>query len=147
MESEQLLPKRKVLQEELFSGAKARDHPPEQMAKEHKHHGIIAKIGPYWSAFKSLILRTLRVLARHRSPNAQKPDNPARRAAAKPEFTTYGFLLAVFQIERIQLVGSAIDKHQDAIVGCQLEPPSPTEHWAQKRHLTGIGNFLHDAIE
>lgn len=43
MESQQLLPKVEVLQQEFFSGAKHGDDPAEQMLKAQKHQGIIAK--------------------------------------------------------------------------------------------------------
>jgi hypothetical protein len=46
MQSQQLLPKSEVLQEEFPSGAKHRDDPAEQISKAHKHQGIIAKSGP-----------------------------------------------------------------------------------------------------
>jgi hypothetical protein len=68
MQSQQLLPKRQVLQKKLFSGAKAGDDPAEQMSKAHKHQGIIAKKRAGQRASKSLILQTRRVLARHRVP-------------------------------------------------------------------------------
>ena len=66
VQSQQLLPKGEVLQEEFFSGAKDGEDPAEQMSKAHKHQGIIAKSAPGRSSFKSLILRLCRVLARHR---------------------------------------------------------------------------------
>ena len=66
VQSQQLLPKGEVLQEEFFSGAKDGDDPAEQMSKARKHQGIIAKSAPGRCASKSLILRTRRVLARHR---------------------------------------------------------------------------------
>ena len=46
MQSQQLLPKGEVLQEEFFSGAKDGDDPAKQMSKAHKHQGIIAKSAP-----------------------------------------------------------------------------------------------------
>src|ERR1019366_1655575 len=64
VQSQQLLPKGEVLQEEFFSGAKDGDDPAEQISKTHKHQGIIAKSAPRRCACKSLILRTRRVLAR-----------------------------------------------------------------------------------
>ena len=69
MQSQQLLPKGEVLQEEFSSGAKDGDDPAEQMSKAHKHQGIIAKGAQRRCASKSLILRTCRVLARH-NPSA-----------------------------------------------------------------------------
>jgi len=66
VQSQQLLPKGEVLQEEFFSGAKDGDDPAEQISKTHKHQGIIAKSAPRRCACKSLILRTRRVLARDR---------------------------------------------------------------------------------
>ena len=65
MQSQQLLPKGEVLQEEFFSGAKDGEDPAEQMSKAHKHQGIIAKSAPGRCSSKSLILRLCRVLARH----------------------------------------------------------------------------------
>jgi hypothetical protein len=41
VQSQQLLPKGEVLQEEFFSGAKDGDNPSKQMSKAHKHLGII----------------------------------------------------------------------------------------------------------
>src|ERR1019366_4160950 len=64
VQSQQLLPKGEVLQEEFFSGAKDGDDPAEQISKTHKHQGIIAKSAPRRCACKSLILRTRGVLAR-----------------------------------------------------------------------------------
>jgi hypothetical protein len=46
VQSQQLLPKGEVLQEEFFSGAKDGDDPAEQISKAHKHQGIIAKGAP-----------------------------------------------------------------------------------------------------
>jgi hypothetical protein len=46
VQSQQLLPKGEVLQEEFFSGAKDGEDPAEQMSKAHKHQGIIAKSAP-----------------------------------------------------------------------------------------------------
>jgi len=46
VQSQQLLPKGEVLQEEFFSGAKDGENPAEQMSKAHKHQGIIAKSAP-----------------------------------------------------------------------------------------------------
>ena len=66
VQSQQLLPKGEVLQEECFSGAKDGDDPAEQILKARKHQGIIAKSKPGRCASKSLILRTRGVLARHR---------------------------------------------------------------------------------
>jgi hypothetical protein len=66
VQSQQLLPKCEVLQKEFFSGEKGRNNPAEQMSKAHKNQVIIAKNGPRRFASKSLILRTRRVLARHR---------------------------------------------------------------------------------
>jgi hypothetical protein len=67
MQSQQLLPKGEVLEEEFFSETKGRNNPAEQMSKAHKHLVIIAKSAPRRFASKSLILRTRsRVLARHR---------------------------------------------------------------------------------
>ncbi len=43
MQSQQLLPKGEVLEEEFFAGAKDGDEPAEQMAHAHKHQGILAK--------------------------------------------------------------------------------------------------------
>jgi hypothetical protein len=65
VQSQKLLPKGEVLQEEFFSGAKDGDDPAEQMSKAHKHQVIIAKSAQRGFASKSLILRTCRVLARH----------------------------------------------------------------------------------
>jgi len=65
VQSQKLLPKGEVLQEEFFSGAKEGDDPAEQMSKAGKHQGIIAKSAPGRCASKSLILRTRRVFARH----------------------------------------------------------------------------------
>lgn len=64
MQSQQLLPKGEVLQEEFFSRAKDGEDPAEQMSKAHKHQGIIAKSAPGKCSSKSLILRLCRVLAR-----------------------------------------------------------------------------------
>ena len=58
MQSQQLLPKREVLEEEFFSGTKGRNNPAEQMSKAHKHQGIIAKNPPCRRAAKALILPT-----------------------------------------------------------------------------------------
>jgi hypothetical protein len=66
VQSQQLLPKSEVLQEEFFSGAKDGEDPAEQMSKAHQHQVIIAKSAQRWLASKSLILRLCRVLARHR---------------------------------------------------------------------------------
>jgi hypothetical protein len=66
MQSQQLLPKGKVLEEEFSSGAKGGDNPVEQMSEAHKHQVIIAKSAQRRCASKSLILQTCRVLARHR---------------------------------------------------------------------------------
>jgi uncharacterized oxidoreductase len=66
VQSQELLPKGEVLQDEFFSGAKDGDDPAEQMSKARKHQGIIAKSAPGRCASKSLILRTRVVLARHR---------------------------------------------------------------------------------
>jgi hypothetical protein len=66
VQSQQLLPKGEVFEEEFFSGAKGRNNPAEQMSKAHKHQVIIAKSAPRRFASKSLILRTRRVLARHK---------------------------------------------------------------------------------
>src|SRR5664279_1055066 len=66
VQSQQLLPKGEVLQEECFSGAKDGDDPAEQILKARKHQGIIAKSKPGRCASKSLILRTRGVLARHK---------------------------------------------------------------------------------
>jgi hypothetical protein len=63
VQSQQLLPKGEVLQEEFFSGAKDGEDPAEQMSKAHKHQGIIAKSAPGRCSSKSLILRSCRVLA------------------------------------------------------------------------------------
>jgi hypothetical protein len=46
VQSQQLLPKGEVLQEEFFSGAKDGEDPAQQMSKAHKHRGIIAKSAP-----------------------------------------------------------------------------------------------------
>ncbi len=46
VESQQLLPKSEVFQDEFFSGAKGRDNPAEQMSKAHQHQVIIAKSSP-----------------------------------------------------------------------------------------------------
>ena len=94
MQSQQLLPKGEVLQEEFFSGAKDGEDPAEQMSKAHKHQGIIAKSAPGRSSFNSLILRLCRVLARHntrrqnrdssrpfRSVDGQAGSNPKVRLA------------------------------------------------------------------
>src|SRR5271169_4115571 len=43
MQSQQLLPKGEVLEEEFSSGAKGGDNPAEQMSKAHEHQVIIAK--------------------------------------------------------------------------------------------------------
>jgi hypothetical protein len=67
VQSQELLPKGEVLQDEFFSGAKDGDDPAEQMSKARKHQGIIAKSAPGTCASKSLILRTRRVFARHRN--------------------------------------------------------------------------------
>jgi hypothetical protein len=67
MQSQQLLPKGEVLQEEFFSGAKDGDDPAQQMSKARKHQEIIAKSAPGRCASKSLILRTRRVLATHKA--------------------------------------------------------------------------------
>ena len=64
MQSQKLLPKGEVLQEEFFSGAKDGDDPAEQRSMTQKHQGIIAKSAPRRCACKLLILRTRRVLAR-----------------------------------------------------------------------------------
>jgi hypothetical protein len=64
VQSQQLLPKSEVLEEEFSSRAKGGDNPAEQMSKAHKHQAIIAKSAQRWFASKSLILRTSRVLAR-----------------------------------------------------------------------------------
>src|SRR5664279_399037 len=66
VQSQQLLPKGEVLQEEFFSGAKDGEDPAEQMSKAHKHQGIIAKSALGRCSSKSLILRLCRVLARRR---------------------------------------------------------------------------------
>ena len=66
MKSQQLLAQGEVLEDEVIPRAKDGDDPAEQMSKAHKHQGIIAKSGPRRCASKSLILRTRRVLARHR---------------------------------------------------------------------------------
>ena len=66
MQSQQLLPKGEVLEEEFSSRAKGGDNPAEQMSKAHKHQVIIAKSAQRRFAAKSLILRTRTVLARHR---------------------------------------------------------------------------------
>ena len=52
VQSQQLLPKSEVLQEQFFSGAKEGDDPAEQMSKAHKHLGIIAKSPPGQCAFQ-----------------------------------------------------------------------------------------------
>src|SRR5271169_5146865 len=65
MQSQQLLAKGEVLQEEFFSRAKDGDDPAEQMSNAHKHQRIIAKSAPGRCSSKSLILRLCRVLARH----------------------------------------------------------------------------------
>src|SRR5208337_597608 len=46
VQSQQLLTKGEVLQQEFFSGAKDGENPAEQMSKAHKHQGIIAKSAP-----------------------------------------------------------------------------------------------------
>ena len=66
MQSQQLLPKREVLQEEFFSGAKDGEETAEQMSKAPKRQVIIAKGAPGRCSSKSLILLLCRVLARHR---------------------------------------------------------------------------------
>jgi hypothetical protein len=43
VQSQQLLPKSEVLQQELFSGAKNGDDPAQQVLKADKHQGIITK--------------------------------------------------------------------------------------------------------
>ena len=80
MQSQQLLPKGEVLLEEFFSGAKDGEDPAEQMSKAHKHQVIIAKSAQRRFAAKSLILRTRRVLARHRGSGRTGgvPKIPAR---------------------------------------------------------------------
>ena len=77
MQSQQLLPKGEVLQEEFFSGAKDRDDPAKQMSKARKHQGIIAKSASGRCASKALILRTRRILARHRASCQRQPRRPA----------------------------------------------------------------------
>ena len=66
MQSQQLLPKGEVLQQEFFSGAKDGDNPAEQMSKALEHQGIIANSVPRRCAPKSLILRTYGIVASHR---------------------------------------------------------------------------------
>ena len=56
-------------------------------------------------------------------------------------------VLAVLQVERVEFVGSAIDQHYDAVVGCELEPPTPAEHGTQEWLLTGIGNFFFATVK
>lgn len=46
MQSQELLPKGEVLQDEFFSGAKDGGDPAEQMSKARRHQGIIAKSAP-----------------------------------------------------------------------------------------------------
>jgi len=50
VQSQQLLPKGEVLQEEIFSGAKDGDDPAEQMSKPHKHQGILSQSVPHTRA-------------------------------------------------------------------------------------------------
>jgi hypothetical protein len=71
VQSQQLLPKGEVLEEEFSSRAKGGDNPAEQMSKAHKHQVIIAKSAQRGFASKSLILRTCRVLARRRDRDCQ----------------------------------------------------------------------------
>ena len=78
MQSQQLLPKREVLEEEFFSGTKGGNNPAEQMSKAHKHQGIIAKLAPCRRAAKALIVPTRRVLARRMPGQADSgADKPA----------------------------------------------------------------------
>jgi GTP cyclohydrolase II len=67
VQSQQLLPKGEVLQEECFSGAKDGDDPAKQILKARKHQGIIAKSEPGRCASKSLILRMYGIVASHRA--------------------------------------------------------------------------------
>ena len=71
MQSQQLLPKGEVLEEEFSSGAKDGEDPAEQMSKAHKHQGIIAKSAQRRQFPKLLILRLCRVLARHSSGSSR----------------------------------------------------------------------------
>jgi hypothetical protein len=66
VQSQQLLPKREVLQEEFFSGAKDGEETAEQMSKAPKRQVIIAEGAPGRCSSRSLILLLCRVLARHR---------------------------------------------------------------------------------
>jgi hypothetical protein len=72
VQSQQLLPKGEVLQEEVSSRAKGGDNQAEQISKAHKHQVIIAKSAQRKFASKSLILRTRRVLARHNPVPSQR---------------------------------------------------------------------------
>ena|GEM_PF-4584404 len=82
MQSQQLLPKGKVLEQEFFSLAKDGDDPANQMSKARKHQGIITKgrlaggkeedgidgaglPGPRRCASNSLIMQMCIVLAKH----------------------------------------------------------------------------------
>ena len=85
MESQQLLPKSQVIQEKLFSGAKAGADPAEQMPKVYKHQGIIAKRAAQTRASKSLILQTCNVLAKHRlAEQGGSLGRPVRFCRASP---------------------------------------------------------------
>ena len=65
MQSQQLLPKGEVLQEEFFSGAKDGEDPAEQMSKAHKHDRILTEFVLCRRALKSLILRMYGIFASH----------------------------------------------------------------------------------
>jgi hypothetical protein len=72
VQSQELLPKGEVLQDEFFSGAKDGGDPAEQMSKARRHQVIIAKSAPGRPPQvidSAEILRTRRVLARHRCRN------------------------------------------------------------------------------
>jgi hypothetical protein len=47
VQSQQLLPKGEVLQEEFFSSAKDGEDPAEQTSKAHRHQGILSKSVPH----------------------------------------------------------------------------------------------------
>ena len=53
VQSQQLLPKGEVLEEEIFSGAKDGGDPAKQMPNAHKHLEIIAKGAPGQVCFPS----------------------------------------------------------------------------------------------
>src|SRR5215813_706729 len=85
------------------------------------------------------------VTSHHRERVAVKRGTACSRAP-RFSFVQSNRGLTVFQIEGIQFVGSPINQHYDAVVGCELEPPSPAKDRTQDASCANINHFFRLAV-